>query len=179
MREFWARGVLPFLATTAVIVILVVIACAIIEAELALSATMRFADIERTLNAAFVAFLFVFAMGLVPGYVLKKLRIRSFTAYALGGVVCGFLAEHCYFLELDIWDSWDFTVPPFANILSQAMHGLTVSVIGMGQLFPESAIPLGLGLIASALYWLLAGRRAVSLPEAAPAPAKEQLFRSR
>ncbi|HUO99428.1 MAG TPA: hypothetical protein VMU01_12225 [Rhizomicrobium sp.] len=182
MRGFLARGVLPFLAFAAVVAVLMACACGFIEGELALAATMKYAGIEDALKSAFIGFLFVFATGIPVAIALKKLRIRSIAAYLLAGAVCGVLAEHCYFLEMDIWDAWDFTTPRFASVLEASVQNMPAIVAGMATMLPESAIPVGVGLLTCGLYWLAAGRRRMPKAAAGTAgdsgPSAEQLFRT-
>jgi hypothetical protein len=153
------KGVLPLLAATLIFVGLLAGACGFIQAELTVASAMKYAELQKAINAVFIVYLFLMATGIVPCAVLKLVRVRNALIYLFCGAVAGLLAEHCYFVENDVWDTWDFSAPQFTVILMQAIHDIPLVATSMVPMLPESAIPVGLGLIGGALFWIFAVRR--------------------
>lgn len=160
MSRTLLRTVLAAFVAAIVLLLLTAAACGIIQGELALAATMKFAELGKALGFAFVAFLFVVATGLLPSLTLKWIGIRNALAYLFAGAVSGLVAERCYFLEMDVWDSWDFSAPQFVPILTEAIRETPSFLAGTVQMLPHSAIPVGVGVLCSAVYWLISARRA-------------------
>jgi len=152
-------GVLAVLAAIVVLCLLVLGACGIMQGKLALTALPHCERLVRAVNIGFVAYLFVMATGTPADWALKHLRVRSLLVYLAAGAVSAVVAEHCFLVDNAIQDTWNFCVPPFAAILSDALAGFASSLDWMEQTLPESAIPIGVGLVGSALYWLIAVRR--------------------
>jgi len=176
MGRVLVRGVLPAVAAGVVLFILVMTACGFVQGELVLAQATKFAALEKALNFAFIGFLFVMATGTAPNMAMKALGVRNAAAYLLNGAVSGVVAERCYFLENDVWDTWDFSTPHFAVILTGAVHDFPAFLSGMARMLPEAAIPVAVGLISAGSYWLLFARRNARRAAAPPAPDQPELF---
>ena len=159
MMRFLRWGVLPVFAAAVVLLVFLLLACGVVQLEMYVAASMTCSFCERYLPYAFIAFLFVFATGIAPCLALKRLGVRHLLAYLPAGAVSGALAEYCYLYDMEVWYNWDFSVPAYETILTDALQHvpmLTANMIGMQ---PYTAIPLGVGLAGSGLYWLLGVKR--------------------
>jgi hypothetical protein len=159
MTRYLLRGVLPALAAAAVVLILLVVACGFVDLGLSIAAATKLDTLGKAVNIAFIAFLFVFATGIVPCIVLKKLQITNLPAYLLTGAVCGVLAEYCYLFNDEFWFGWDFSEPTFVSVLASAIRDMPDLLAGMVPMLPWSAIPVVVGLLGSWLYWMHARQR--------------------
>jgi hypothetical protein len=154
MTRYLLRGVLPALAATGVVLIFLVLACGFVDLGLSIAAWMKLDTLGKVVNIVFVAFLFIFATGIVPCIVLKKLQITNLPAYLLTGSVCGMLAEYCYLFNDEFWFGWDFSAPSFAGVLGSAIQDAPELIAGMVPMLPWSVIPVVIGLLGSGLYWM-------------------------
>jgi hypothetical protein len=159
MIRFLRWGVLSALAAAVVFLAFLALACSFVQFEMFVAASMKFGFCEKGLPFVFIGFLFVFATGIVPSFSFKRLGVRNVFAYLSVGVLSGALAEYCYMFENDIWYSWDFAVPPFDAILTEAFREMPSLFVAMTGLLPFSIIPLAVGLLFSGLYWLFIVRR--------------------
>jgi len=160
MFRFLRWGVLPTLVVSLVLIAFLAAACGLVQLEMVVAASMTCAVCEKLQPFVFIGFLFVFATGIVPGFVLKLLKVRSLFVYLTVGAVSGVLAEYCYMFETEVWYTWDFSVPSFTAIATDAVHDVPMLFMAMIGMQPYSAIPLGVGLIGCGLFWLFVARRA-------------------
>ena len=159
MTRYLLRGVLPALAVTSVVLIFLIAACGFVDLELSIAASMKLGGLGKMTRFAFIAFLFVFATGIVPCIVLERLHIRNLPAYLWTGAVCGVLADYCYLFRDEFWFGWDFSAPSFAGVLGCAIQDFPELVTGLVPMLPWSAIPVAVGLLGSGLYWMCMRRR--------------------
>ncbi len=165
MIRFLRWGVLPALAAAVILFAFLALACGFVQFEMFIAASMKFGFCAKGMSFAFIAILFVFATGIVPSFVLNRLRVRNAIAYLSAGVLSGLLAEYCYVFENDVWYSWDFTVPPYETVLTSAFQQMPSLFVAMVDMKPYSAIPLAVGLLGSGLYWLLIVRRSLRVAQ--------------
>jgi hypothetical protein len=165
MVRFLRWVVLPVLAAAVVLFAFLALACGYVQFEMYIAASMKFGFCEKALPYVFLALLFVFATGIIPGWVFKRLRVRHALAYLTVGVLSGLLAEYCYMFESDIWNSWDFSVPSYEALLTSMFQQMPCLFEAMAGLTPFSLIPLGVGLIGCGLYWLIVARRSLRVAQ--------------
>lgn len=156
MIRFLRGGVLPALAAGVVLLAFLALVSGFVQFEMFAAASMKFGPCERGLPFVFIGILFVFASGIVPNLVIKRLGVRSLFAYLALGLVSGLLAEYCYLFENDIWYAWDFSVPSFWTVFSGVLRQMPSLFLAMTGMEIYALIPPAVGLACAGLYWLIA-----------------------
>lgn len=159
MGRVLQQVMMPASAVLLVLFLFLTSVCWFVRFEMTVAVSLTCGFCEKAQLFVFIGSLFVFATGIIPGFVLKFLRVRNVVAYLTLGVLSGLLAEYCYMFENEVWYSWDFTVSPIGRIITAAIADMPSLFLSMVDMQPYSAIPLAVGLLGSGLFWLIAVRR--------------------